>query len=560
MAVWQWSRFGVQYKVVVLDVKAFDPDQPRGWHGRWIKVGSVVRLHGAGRATIVGNSGDWYQVRHASGHMTSIHARQIAAVVSSPGPSGGRASKTPAAVTPGRAANAADLDMLDERLWGDLDQAGRRRVTELEARDHNAFMRNRALAKRQIAQDLTRRIAHVDDQYVLEEPVRFTLARLRSGESIMVRTPTPYVALHAQPDSPDLPNDLADWEYQEVLPEEFEQARQSMDMSGFDVIDADRYRAMHREEMVADMVNAWALNSAAPRSMAIQLVARDMFGLERTSLDGVDRLEMAEEILERQRPFVEAFVRGQYDATQEWLRDAGVTHLHVLRGMAWHIMELDDGPPEWARPNRGPGPYEADVPLRPLSSFTLSPFTAQEFVGQEGDMDWDFQHGVVIDGTVPAERVFALPRTGIGCLDEWEAVILGGTDRWRVTARVGKYRFYLQHLIATATTRYEQIVATEFARSMDMMDLIPDSWTGQKALPLKEASMVPPRKRSWDVWNGGRLATDLDTCVRASGMSREETARDLLERQHLVDIPAELLEECRRVVGEAGDSSQRMPM
>ncbi|MEU4231072.1 hypothetical protein AB0F17_42845 [Nonomuraea sp. NPDC026600] len=548
MAVYQWSRFGVQYKAV-LDVKAYDPDQPRGWHGRWIQVGSVVRLHGGGQATVVGNSGDWYQVRHTSGHVTTIHSRQIAAVVSTPAPA--RAARTRAGkVQPGQTATAADLAVLDERLWADLDPAGRLKLTELEAKDHNLFMRNRAMAKRQIMQDLTRRIEHVDDEYVLEEPVRAALARIRSGESVMVRSPTRAVALHAQPDSPDLPNDLADWTYQEVLPEEFEQARQSMAMSDFEVIDADRYRALHRESMVAAMINAWAFDAVSPRSLAIQVVAREQFGLERTTMDGVKphRLEMAGEILDKQRPFVEAFVHGQYDATQEWLREAGVTHLHVLRGMVWDATDTEEGVPAWADRDRGPDAYEADVPLRPLSSFTLSPFTAQEFVGQEGDtFEWIHEHGVVIDGTVPAARVFALPRTGIGCLNEWEAVLLGGTDRWRVVGRVGKYRFYLQHLIATAGSRYEQFVATEFARSMGMMEMIPDSWTtGQKALPVEEAAVA--RKQAWDVWNGGRIATDLDTCVKASGMSREETARDLLARQHLVDVPADLLEECRRVV------------
>lgn len=277
-----------------------------------------------------------------------------------------------------------------------------------------------------------------------------------------------------------------------------------------------------------------------------------MFGLEHITLDDVepDRLEMAEEILAAQGPCIQAFVRG-YDATQEWLRDAGVTRLHVLRGMWWHPLNHEHGPPDWASPDRGTDAYEADVPLRPLSSFTLSPFTAQEFVGEEGDFDWNDLHSVVIDGTVPAERVFALPRTGIGCLDEWEAVLLGGTDQWRVTRGVGRYRFYLQHLIDTVNIRYEQIVATEFARTMGLMDMIPDSWTtGRKALPTAGTLMEAPqpRKRAWDVWDGGRLATDLATCVRASGMNRVETARDLLVRQHLVDIPAELLDECRRVV------------
>ncbi|MEV0996894.1 hypothetical protein [Nonomuraea sp. NPDC050202] len=553
MAVYQWSRFGVQYKAAVLEVKEFDPDQPRGWHGRWIKVGSVVRLHGGGRATVTGNMGDWYQVRHASGHVTTIHTRQIAAVVSTPGRQQRGNERKPGGVVPGRAAEAADLDTLDERLWGDLDPAGRRRPFEFEASNHDLFMRNRALAKRQISEDLTRRTAHVSDEYVLEDYVREVLARIKSGESIMVRSPTPYVAKHAQPDSPELPNDLADWEYQELLPEEWANAQERMHMRDFEVIDADRYRDILRRNAVASLVAAWAQNSASPRSLAVQIVARDMFGLQRTTLNDVDdfKLEMALEILDRQRPFIEAFARAQYEATQQWLRDAGVTHLHVLRGMVWNPVDLGDELPAWAGPERGPDAYEEEVPLRPLSSFTLSPFTAQEFVGQEGDPDWQHEHGLVIDGTIPAERVFALPRTGIGCLDEWEAVVLGGTDRWRVSARTGKYRFYLRHLIAAATTRYEQIVATEFARRMNMMDELPDVWPGmhQKTLAFKEIPMA--HKRTWDVWLEGRLVTDLTTCAKIAGMSEEDTARDLLAQERRVDVPAELLEECRRALNPA---------
>lgn len=107
----------------VLDVKAYDPDQPRGWHGRWIRVGSVVRLQGGGRATVVG-SGDWYRVRHANGHETTVHSRQIAAVVSTPDRLRREDRKQPLGVTPGRAADAADLNILDERLWQGSPRAG----------------------------------------------------------------------------------------------------------------------------------------------------------------------------------------------------------------------------------------------------------------------------------------------------------------------------------------------------------------------------------------------------------------------------------------------------
>ncbi|MEV7011658.1 hypothetical protein [Streptosporangium sp. NPDC051022] len=414
-------------------------------------------------------------------------------------------------------------------------------------------MRNRALAKRAVAEDLTKRTAYVDDQYVLDAPVRETLARLRSGESVMVRYPTEYVAQHQQPESPELPDDIADWNYAELTPSAFERARTQMDVSDWEVIDAETYRSFHRTRAVSQLVNAWATSSTSPNSLAVQLTVRDMFDLaDANNLSGVksEWLEKATRIRAERGPFLEAFARAQYDATQEWLARAGVTHVYLLRGMYWDLEAYT--PPEWADPARGPGPYEAEVSLHPLSSFTLNPFTAQEFVGDEGDSDWAGDHGVVLDGTVPVSRVFALPRTGIGCLNEWEAVVLGRTDQWRVSGRVGKYRFYVQHLIATANTRYEQVVAIEFARSIGMLDLIPPEWLngGQKALPLKEPVMR--RKRAWDVWNGGRLATDLDTCAQAAGLSREEMAHDLLSRQDQVDIPVELLAECESVTQFVG--------
>ncbi|GHE31490.1 hypothetical protein GCM10017673_37780 [Streptosporangium violaceochromogenes] len=560
-----WVRWGARFTVTppeTLETKAHglvpgSPEQPRGWHGRWIKIGSVVRLHGGGRATVVDAlPGGWYQVRHRNGHVGKVHSRSIAEVMKeSPRSRGEKPDSALAQVQPGKQPHAADSARLDDQLWEGLDPSGRLRLTDLEPPDADMLLRNRARAKRQIVEDLTRRIGHVDDAYVLDAPVRETLARLRSGESVMVRFPTSRVAEYQQPNAPGLADDINDWNYKEVTPADYDRIRTQMDMdTDFEVIGSETYRQFHRAATVSQFVHAWATSSTSPNALAVQFTVRDMFDLKDThDLGDVnpDWLEKAEQVRAEKGPFLEAFARAQYDATQEWLAQSGVTHMHLFRGMYWD-MELFD-PPDWADPGRGPEPYEIDVPLSPLSSFTLNPFTAQDFVGEEGDAEWAGEHGVVLDGTVPTHRIFALPRTGIGCLNEWEAVVLGGTDRWRVSGRVGRYRFYTQHLIATAQNRYEQIVAIEFARSMGMLDLIPPEWLnrGQKALPrTKEPPM--PRKRTWDVWAGGHLATDLDTYAHIGGWSRQEAAQELLAKRHRVDVPAELLTECEAVAGIAG--------
>jgi hypothetical protein len=57
--------------------------------------------------------------------------------------------------------------------------------------------------------------------------------------------------------------------------------------------------------------------------------------------------------------------------------------------------------------------------LQPLSSFAASFYGAEEFA-QDADT------GIVLAAVVPADRIFAMPSSGAGCLFETEMIVLGG--------------------------------------------------------------------------------------------------------------------------------------
>lgn len=57
--------------------------------------------------------------------------------------------------------------------------------------------------------------------------------------------------------------------------------------------------------------------------------------------------------------------------------------------------------------------------MSPLSSFSIDRATAEAFAGSARVM-----YHYVITGTVPASRILATARTGFGCLNEEEMVIL----------------------------------------------------------------------------------------------------------------------------------------
>jgi hypothetical protein len=68
------------------------------------------------------------------------------------------------------------------------------------------------------------------------------------------------------------------------------------------------------------------------------------------------------------------------------------------------------------------------VPHRPLSSYSLSPRVAESFATD-----------TMTAALVPAGRILACPRTGFGCRDEQEIIVVGGELPVRVLKKDGDW-------------------------------------------------------------------------------------------------------------------------
>lgn len=189
----------------------------------------------------------------------------------------------------------------------------------------------------------------------------------------------------------------------------------------------DALRAERQDEMaVAYLVNQWATSAdqGNPPSDAMQLAVSTEFGIPTSPTvnehlayqrRSSPRFQSEEYQLSAQR-----FARAQYEETQAYLAKHGLTSFTLYRGI-----RLDGGVQD--------GGQTLDVASNPMSSWSSEPFTAIDFGFAEAKYsgDGDFHpdhHPTVLVADVPVSRVIATPRTGMGCLKEFEFVLLGGND------------------------------------------------------------------------------------------------------------------------------------
>lgn len=181
-------------------------------------------------------------------------------------------------------------------------------------------------------------------------------------------------------------------------------------------------------EAIHGLVEAWATTAGDhdSLSLAIQIAAsRELFHSDTNPKDlagndhgasPADR-EMVGASVSRllNQPGMEdalrAFARAQYESTQIWLQKRGIKRVILFRGLSLTSLPRTDEN------------HIIDVTMNPLSSWTLDYDTALGFArsGNHGS-------AVMLMAEVPAERIFATPRTGVGCLPEWEIVLLGGLE------------------------------------------------------------------------------------------------------------------------------------
>ncbi len=189
------------------------------------------------------------------------------------------------------------------------------------------------------------------------------------------------------------------------------------------------------EAIAATLQDTWARSSSdhQPLSIFFQIVVAEMFDLPPLTVaenlnENIRQTVLALQGSEHLNVVARAYAAHVYGETQDFLREAGITSLPLARGFVFSFNDVRHRPPSWYEADPGP----VKVKLNPLSSFSSSLHTALTFADPTGS---------VIAAEVPAERVFATFRSGLGCAYESEVIILGGLlDCYAAESRTVKIR------------------------------------------------------------------------------------------------------------------------
>jgi hypothetical protein len=174
---------------------------------------------------------------------------------------------------------------------------------------------------------------------------------------------------------------------------------------------------MVRSAAVSNLIAQWAQtsNNNSPIPLALQEIAAQTFGIQGhagwDNLTGAT-LQQTDQMVAKNGDVLGSFLNAQYSATQDYLKSAGITSIELFRGM-----NVSSGVYAEIKAND----YGVqELSTRPLTSWSTNDATAIKF----GESD----NGIFLKATIPADRIFSLPLTGVGCLNEQEVVVLGGRD------------------------------------------------------------------------------------------------------------------------------------
>lgn len=166
-------------------------------------------------------------------------------------------------------------------------------------------------------------------------------------------------------------------------------------------------------EFAAEVIQQWqgsAPGSAKPINIGMQRAAARVFDLPPDTLDVVptpdeDRGRLPD------TEWADAYTRAEYAATQQWLKDHGITgYVTLYRGVLGQHTRLNAG--------------TQTVTMRPVTSWSLDDEQARNFTAyaRQGHPD----HPAILVARIPVERILSLPLTGRGALQEREVVVIGG--------------------------------------------------------------------------------------------------------------------------------------
>lgn len=211
------------------------------------------------------------------------------------------------------------------------------------------------------------------------------------------------------------------WDKDNVLEAMAKVNAESIGESGWALQGTQEAEDIVREAAVARLVNQWAetSNNSSPMSLAMQEIAAQEFGVENhASWETDDEIgSLVQEYVKEDGPVYSSFLRAQYENTQAFLKEQGIEAITVYRGMQGLSQDII---------SQVNAASNQDMSFRPLTSFSLKEEVAKDFAGMYFSDAENPNNSVIMKTDIPAERILSLPITGIGCLREEEAVILGG--------------------------------------------------------------------------------------------------------------------------------------
>ena len=185
----------------------------------------------------------------------------------------------------------------------------------------------------------------------------------------------------------------------------------------------------HVEEWVKSKIDLWAETSGDSDVDAgvAQLAVQEEFGLTTAVTDHITNAiknmhGTGIKLPVKEGARLRAFVRAEYEATQAWFKEHGITHVTAIRGMDDENEDLGFG-------------YET-VTMQPASSWTANVETAFAFTT-------DKERPKILTTRVPVSQVLSTCVTGRGCLTEQEVILMGKPQRARVFGVSGE-TFYTE--------------------------------------------------------------------------------------------------------------------
>lgn len=190
--------------------------------------------------------------------------------------------------------------------------------------------------------------------------------------------------------------------------------------------------------------------SGSPSGIALEIATMDEFGVIGNGLAHVDqkRIDEVKELYPASQDFLRRTLRINYENTQAAYREAGVTHVTLVRGIKLSPSEVPYTSEELERARKDPTYAQSlekrvmEMTSSPMSSFSSTYETAQIYSGTiDGPNMRTSEVPLTIEVKVPVERILSNYKTGLGSDGQREYLVLGGQDEYSVflPTSTGKY-------------------------------------------------------------------------------------------------------------------------